>query len=216
VDSHEAVVRPAPRTGIHARAARLLRGGTEGNARLTALTGLVLLLLLAAEGATILAIRPLLSAHVFIGFLLIPPVALKLATTGYRFVRYYTRDFDYVRKGPPLLLMRMLVAPGLVASTIAVFGTGVALIVVGPRGGMLLGLHKASFIVWLGSFGIHVLAYLMRVPELVRADWGRSTARPGAALRYGVLALALVAGVVLAIAAFPSAAAWLHWTGGDH
>jgi hypothetical protein len=35
-------------------------------------------------------------------------------------------------------------------------------------------------------------------------------------LRYGVLALALVAGVVLAIAAFPSAAAWLHWTGGDH
>src|SRR6476646_10182779 len=103
------------------RVARLLRGGTEGNARLTATTGIVLLALLAVEGVTILAIRPLLSVHVFVGLLLIPPVALKLAATGYRLMRYYTRAADYVRQGPPLLLMRMLVAPGLVAATLVVF-----------------------------------------------------------------------------------------------
>jgi hypothetical protein len=215
MDSHEAVVRPAQRAGL--RVARLLRGGTEGNARLTALTGAVLLGLLAAEGVTILAIRPLLSAHVFVGLLLIPPVALKLATTGYRFVRFYTRDLEYLRKGPPPVLLRILVAPVLVASTATVLGTGVALIVVGPNGGMLLGLHKASFVVWLGACGVHVLAYLFRVPELVGADWGHSTGRPGLALRYGAVALALVAGLVLAITVLPAAGPWLHAPGGaDH
>src|SRR6476660_5162940 len=118
----------------YTRLARLLRGGTEGNARLTGLTGLVLLVLLAVEGVSILAIRPLLSVHVFVGLLLIPPVALKLAATGYRLMRYYTRAAGYVRQGPPLLLMRMLVAPGLVAATLVVFATGVALLVGGPDG----------------------------------------------------------------------------------
>ena len=53
---------------------RLLRGGADGNARLTALTALVLLLLLAAEGATIPFIGSLLTPHIFLGVLLIPPV----------------------------------------------------------------------------------------------------------------------------------------------
>jgi hypothetical protein len=135
---------------------RFLRGGSEGNARLTATTGLVLLALLAVEGVTILDIRPLLSVHVFVGLLLIPPVALKLAATGYRFVRYYKRAAEYVRKEPPLLLMRMLVAPRLIAATLVVFGTGVTLLAVGPGGGIVLELHQASFFVWLVAFGVHV------------------------------------------------------------
>jgi hypothetical protein len=196
------------------RFARLLRGGTEGNARLTAATGLVLLVLLAAEGVTILDIRPLLSVHVFVGLLLIPPVALKLAVTGYRLVRYYTRAAEYVRKGPPLLLMRMLVAPGLVAATLVVFATGIALLVVGPGGGIVLGLHQASFFVWLAAFGIHVLAYALRVPGLIAADWGRASRGSGAALRAGVLAFTLLAGVTVALAVLPAAGPWLHWSGG--
>ena len=60
----------------------MLRGGTEGNARLTALTAIVLFVLLAVEGVSILAIRPLLSLHVFVGLLLIPPVALKSPITA--------------------------------------------------------------------------------------------------------------------------------------
>jgi hypothetical protein len=212
---------PVSASALHragGRIARLLRGGTEGNARLTALTGLVLLGLLAAEGVTILAIHQLLSVHVFVGLLLIPPVALKLAATGYRFVRYYTRDLEYVRKGPPVVLMRLLVAPTLVMSTLAVFVTGVALLVIGPGRGVVLGLHKASFVVWFGACGVHVLAYVLRVPGLVAADWGRSDPAPGAVLRHGIVAAALVAGLVLAVAALPLAHPWLHGFGGrgDH
>lgn len=197
------------------RVGRLLRGGTEGNARLTGLTGLVLLVLLAVEGVTILDIRPLLSVHVFVGLLLIPPVLLKLASTGYRLVRYYTRAAEYVRKGPPLLLMRMLVAPGLVAATLVVFTTGVTLLVVGPGGGIVLGLHKTSFFVWLGAFGIHVLAYALRVPGLVAADWRRDSGTPGAPLRAGLVAVALLAGLTVALAVLPEAGPWLHGSGGD-
>ena len=45
----------------------------------------------------------LVSAHMFIGMVLIPPVLLKLASTGYRFVRYYTGSQAYRAKGPPPL-----------------------------------------------------------------------------------------------------------------
>jgi hypothetical protein len=51
--------------------------GVEGNAWLTAVTGLVLVLLLAVEGVTILRIGQLLALHVFIGILLVGPVLLK-------------------------------------------------------------------------------------------------------------------------------------------
>ena len=208
----ETSIRHAPSPKL---VARLFRGGTEGNARLTATTGVVLLALLAVEGVTILDIRPLLSVHVFVGLMLIPPVALKLAATGYRFLRYYARAGEYLQKGPPMLLMRMLVAPGLVAATLGVFATGVVLLAVGPGGGALLGLHKASFIVWGGAFAIHVLVYVLRVPGLVAADWGRGAGTPGARLRVGVVAFALVLGLTLALAVLPEAGPWLHRSGHD-
>ena len=59
------------------------------NARLTASNAVVLLALLEAEGVTILRVRALLTPHVFIGMVLIPPVLLKVASTGWRFARYY-------------------------------------------------------------------------------------------------------------------------------
>ena len=46
-------------------------------------------------------IGQLLWLHLFVGLLLIGPVVLKLASTGYRFARYYTNDAVYRRKGPP-------------------------------------------------------------------------------------------------------------------
>jgi hypothetical protein len=51
--------------------------------------------------------------NIFIGLLLIPPVAVKLGGTGYRFARYYGHDEPYVRKGPPPAFLRLL-APGVV------------------------------------------------------------------------------------------------------
>lgn len=176
-----------------------MRGGFEDNERLTATAGAVLFLLLAAEGVTILSIRPLLSAHVFIGILLIPPVVLKLATTGWRFVRYYRGSPEYVRKGPPLLALRLL-APVVVVSTIALFASGIALLAVGPGAGFVLLLHKASFVVWLAATGIHVLAYVARVPRLAFADW-----RP-----WVFVSSALVAGAILAVVTVQYAESWVH------
>jgi hypothetical protein len=110
--------------------------------------------------------------------------------------------------------MRMLVAPGLVATTVVVLATGVALLVVGPGGGIVLSLHRVSFFVWLGAFGIHVLVYALRVPGIVAADWGRGSAGAGRPLRTGIVALALLAGVTLALAVLPAAGPWLHMAGG--
>lgn len=189
-------------------------GGVEGNDRLTAASGAVLFLLLAAEGVTILFIRPLLSAHVFIGMLLLPPVVLKLGSTGWRFLRYYTGASEYREKGPPLLPLRML-APLVVASTLMVFATGVALLIVGPGRGVVLGLHKASFVVWLVATGIHVLVYLWRVPTLAMADWqpGGASAVGGSFVRRTLLAGVLAVGVVLALFTVRYAQPWVHSVG---
>ena len=190
--------------------------GAEGNARLTATTAVVLLLLLATEGVTILFLRPLLSVHVFVGMLLIPPVALKLASTGWRFLRYYTGSPPYRLKGPPALLLRLLVAPAVVASTLVLFGSGVTLLVVGPGGGIVLGLHKASFVLWFGTMTVHVLAYTLKLPALATADWRQTTRLPSALLRVGIVAVSLLAGAVLAAATLHLAQPWLDWVKTSH
>ncbi len=198
----------------------LTGGGTTGNERLTAATGAVLLGLLAVLGVTILRIRPLLSVHLFVGMLLIPPVLLKLATTGYRFVRYYAANPAYRRKGPPTAVLRMM-APLLIISTAVVLASGVALLFVGPSSRhTLLPIHKASFFIWLVFTGLHVLGHLPGLPDVLRADYSRSaglgndvTGRSGRML---ALAGALVAGAVLAILVIPEFGPWLHAAGVFH
>ncbi len=202
-----------------ARPRRLLGGGTTGNERLTSSTGAVLIVLLAALGVTIIRIGQLLSAHMFIGMLLIGPLALKLASTGYRFVRYYAHDARYVRKGPPATALRLL-APLVVASTLVVFASGVALLFVGPSSrSTLLPIHKLSFFAWLALTGVHVLAHLPEVLRSLRADYGRPALASAGAPRWSgelngragrmlSLAGALVLGAVLAVAVIPQFGAW--------
>ena len=181
-----------------------VRDGVAGNARLTGGAAAMLLVLLAIEGATIPLIGSLLGPHIFIGMLLIPPVLLKLGSTGYRFARYYTGDPAYVRKGPPTLPMRLL-APGVVLTTLALFGTGVALLIAGRDSGLPLTLlHKASFIVWFALMAVHVLGHLLHVPQLALPDWrrsgGREAALAGSGLRLALLATSMLAGLALALA----------------
>lgn len=194
-------------TALARRARRFLRGGSDGNERLTAATAVVLLVLLALEGLTLVAIRQLLLPHVFLGFLLIPPVLLKLASTGWKMTRYYQRADEYVRRGPPAPLLRVVVAPLVVASTIGLFATGVAVVAVGHRG-LLLGLHKASFIVWFGSMTVHVLAHVLKLPRMMAFDWWRRDGLGGRRVRQLLLAGALVAGVTVAVASLPLADHW--------
>lgn len=184
-------------------------GGSEGNARLTAAVAAVLIVLLAAEGATIPFIRPLLTPHVFIGLLLVPPVLLKLASTGWRFARYYRGADDYVRRGAPHAFLRFLVAPLVIVTTITLFGTGIALVVMHPQGGIVLGLHKASFVIWFFTMSVHVLAHLRTVWHYLHAGFAR--ALPGRPLRQGLIAVALVAGVGVGLAFLPQAHSWTHW-----
>jgi hypothetical protein len=108
-------------------------GGTDGNELLTSMTGAVLIVLLAVLGITILRIHQLIWLHLFLGLVLLGPISIKMASTGYRFFRYYTRNSAYRSKGPPGPLMR-LTAPFVVASTFVVFATGILLLIVGPSG----------------------------------------------------------------------------------
>jgi len=55
------------------------------NERLTAVNGALLFILMAAIAITILFIRPLLPWHYRVGILVLPPLGLKLFSTGYRF-----------------------------------------------------------------------------------------------------------------------------------
>lgn len=179
--------------------ARLFGGGSAGNEQLTALVAALLLVLLAVEGATLLQLDSLLTVHAFVGMLLIPVVALKLASTGWRMLRYYRRGEEYVLRGPPHVALRVLVAPAIVLSTVVLFATGVALLLRDETEGTLVGLHKASFIVWVGATTLHVLAHVLRLPVLLRRRL------PGAALRIALAAAAVAAGAVLATATLPGA-----------
>jgi hypothetical protein len=188
---------------------QLWRGGPEGNARLTTSVGLVLLVLLAAETLTTLSARSLLPIHIFLGLLLLPPLALKLASTTWRFVRYYAGDKLYRHEGPPRLPLRLL-APLFVTSTLVLFGSGIALAAVGDDGGLFT-VHIISFGVWAALMIVHVLAYLARTLRVGTADWHHS-AEPvvrGARGRRAALGGAVLAGVALALATYPVQQGWV-------
>lgn len=137
------------------------------------------MLLLAAEGITILRVRQLVTLHFFIGMLLLGPVTLKAGSTIYRFFRYYAGSAPYRRKGPPMPLLRLL-GPLVLLSTAGVFGTGIMLAVAGPGNGPWLFLHKGFFAMWFCVMSVHVLAYLPRLPRLIGAEFGRAPGRaPG-------------------------------------
>jgi len=187
-------------------------GGTAGNSRLTGATAAILLVLLAAEGLTLLSLNSFLSWHIFIGMLLVPIVVLKLASTGYRFARYYTGHRPYVDAGPPATVLRLL-GPLVVASTLGLFGTGVTLAVLGPGRGAVLGLHKASFVVWLVALSAHVLGHALRLPGLIGPDLRGGEGLGGSRLRLALVSGAIVAGAIVAVATLPLIGPWTSWTG---
>ena len=75
----------------------------------------------------------------------------------------------------------------------------VALLVLGQTHGTPFGLHKVSFVVWLGAAGVHVLAHASKLPRLLQQH------APGVALRASLVACTLIGGAVLATATLPAA-----------
>jgi hypothetical protein len=137
-----------------------LARGVASNQRLSALTGGVLYVLLLALGVTVLYIQGLLPLHFIVGFVLVPPLGLKLGSAGYRFIRYYTGDPTYRLAGPPSALLR-LTAPVLVVSTVVAFGTGFELWLYGlGLGDVWVSAHNLSSVVMVLSGSVHVAGHL--------------------------------------------------------
>lgn len=176
-------------------------GGPAGNARLTAWTGAVLLVLFLIELATLLNVTGLIGWHVVVGVLLVPPALFKTGTTGWRILRYYRRSSVYRQAGPPPMMLRVL-GPLVVAGTLALLGSGLALLALGQDASLrpfltvlgyqvsALTVHQASFIVWAVVTGLHTLGRLVPATRLLT---GRVVV-PGAVARIaGLLGVAVIA-----------------------
>jgi len=187
--------------------------GVAANRLLTALTGMPLFVLLVTIAITILNVQQLLPEHYLVGFLLIPPVGLKLASTGYRFARYYLRDPRYRLAGAPPVLLRFVVAPILIVSTLAVFGTGLELWIIGLRfGNGWMTAHTFSAVLFVVAAGLHLLSHF-RVSAAATLDQASSVSSRETFRLRSLVVGSLLLGVVLAAASllyvtpFPPAAA---------
>lgn len=183
-----------------------------GNARLTAAAGLLVLVPVLVEiGSVLLGVHSFMSLHVFVGLALIPAVLLKLASTGWRFMRYYSRNDAYVAEGPPQMAMRML-APLFVTATVVLFGSGVAM-------GFLHGhalqiarrLHGPASVIWIGLLGLHVLVYFRRALSRAADDAlpMKPKPAPGTLARRYALSTVVIGGLVLAGTLVPAQHRWV-------
>ena len=181
--------------------------GVVGNERLTALASAVLLGLILVELATMPDLSAAVPLHVFVGVAFIGPLTVKLASTGYRFLRYYGGADAFVRRGPPRLALRLL-APALVLMTVLLVATGLALLVVGPDDpAPFEGLHNLSFVLWLPLVAVHVLAHLARLPRLLADDW-RGDHANGRWIRLDLTFGAVLFSAVAAVVVLPAADPW--------
>jgi hypothetical protein len=183
-----------------------------GNERLTAAVGLLVLAPVAVEVASVLlGVHKFMSVHVFVGLALIPAVLLKLASTGWRFVRYYTRSRAYVEQGPPQIGMRLL-APLFVAATVVLFGSGVAMGILHGRALQVArNLHGPASVIWLLLLGLHVLVYLKRALSRTAEDLP-STRKPmrGSRARAYALATVVGGGLLLGVVTVPAQHHWVN------
>jgi hypothetical protein len=197
----------------HARRRTSHSGGVEGNERLTAMVAVLLLVLLFLVGLTVPVANSQTRWHVVLGVIVIPPILLKVASTTWRFVRYYTGSISYRRKGPPPILLRLL-GPVIVTLTLVMLISGVGLVIIAPTSmhPLLSEIHKLSFILWFGVTAIHVVGHLKDTVTFAPRDAIRRTRRQvrGASQRAWTMLVSLALGVVCAWAIAP------YVTNGSH
>lgn len=194
-------------------------GGPAGNASLTAWVGLVLLVLSLAELVTLLDVGRLISWHVVIGTLLIPPALVKTGSTGWRVVRYYRGHAAYAAAGPPPLVLRVL-GPAVVATTLSLLGSGIVLVWLGAQQSrsVLLSamgvridwvtVHQAAFVAWAVVTGLHVLGRFVPALRLtvIRPEGNRQV--PGVATRVVLLLATGVVAVVASLVVLSATGSW--------
>jgi hypothetical protein len=197
--------------GVRPFAARRHRDARAANARLVAVTGLALLVLLPVPYGTALSLDALWRVHYFSGLLLIPLLAVKLAGTGWRAVLYYLGDPGFRADGPPHPMARIS-APVLVLSTAILFLSGVEMLLGADRFGPWSTVHNGSALIFTAALGLHLLAHLWDAPRKVAADVVTSRTHaparvPGSRRRIALTVVAFVIGIALATAAMPVS----HW-----
>jgi hypothetical protein len=175
--------------------------------------------MLIVECVTLLDIGSMLTLHVFLGMILLGPVALKSASVLYRFVRYYAGSAPYRRKGPPEILQRVT-GPLIVVSTVVVFGSGIMLSLTGDMSWLMV--HQMSFVAWACLMILHLLSYAGRLPGLLAAeargiaspDSGQGHARQavrvlgGRGTRLALLIGSLLVGLIIALLTQHTLSGW--------
>ncbi len=185
----------------------------ESNARLTGTTGLLLTVLFFLEGITIPFIVRLLSWHIIIGLVLIPPVLLKIGSTSWKFANYYLGNDRYRQAGPPHPLLRVL-GPLVMGSTVAVIASGVALWLSGPgpQSFLLLRIHQVTFVLWFGFVAIHLVSHLLRATRYAAADSRDSREKrpsiPGAKFRRRIVLASLLVGLLIGVGGRSISTGW--------
>jgi len=181
-------------------------GGVDGNERLTAMVAMLLLVLLFLVGLTVPVANAQTRLHAFLGVVVIPPVLLKVGSATWRFIRYYSGNFSYRRKGPPASLLRLL-GPVIVVLTLVMLFSGLGLVIVAPRSmhSQLSQIHRVSFILWFVVTAVHVLGHLKETVTVAPRDFRRASRRQvrGGPRREWATMMSLVVGVACGWAILP-------------
>lgn len=112
-------------------------------------------------------VRPV---HFFVGFMLMPLIAIKLASTGYRFGRYYTRDKAYHQAGPPAPVQRVI-APVLIGSAIILIASGVEMWSYQNQFGLAwTAIHNVAAFTFVSAVAIHILLHVRQAHREAAAD----------------------------------------------
>lgn len=199
--------------------------GVAGNARLTSLAGVVLLALITVQVVSAvffallvdnvtLPVGPLYDVvrpvHFFVGFMLMPLIAIKLASTGYRFAKYYTRNPAYHRAGPPRAVPR-LIAPVLIGSAIILVASGVEMWSYQNQFSLAwTAIHNVAAFTFVSVVALHIVLHIRDAHRDAAADLAGAPASsnppavgppPGAITRRALIGGGVAFGAVLGVGA---------------
>jgi hypothetical protein len=172
----------------------------------------ILILFVIEVVTVVLRVTNVLSLHIAIGLLLVPPVLLKLGSTTWRLANYYRGMSAYRQRGAPPMLLRVL-GPILGILTTLLLASGIALIV-GP-GWMhtgALAIHKVTYYLALVAVAIHARAHFTEAVHLTARDIARRARIlvPGVRYRWTAVVSGLLLGALIALALTGQATPYLH------
>ncbi|MFD1676365.1 hypothetical protein [Alicyclobacillus fodiniaquatilis] len=192
---------------------QLNRSSVVRNERMTAIAGTILFILIVTQLIITANLHALLSVHIFVGVLLSGPIVIKMFSTGFKFVRYYTRNPIFVKSGTPNIWLRLL-APFLVLMTLLVFISGFSLAIIGPTHmGLFFTIHAASVAIWLPLVAVHIYAHIRRATRVTFSDLRQHTSFrvKGRNGRLGINLAGLIMGAIAAMVMIPVSETWDHW-----